>query len=185
MCLTGGATDRAAAVRQADVDRGDEHRAGPRRRTDPHSPAVSGAVGVRGAAGDHPARQAGTLHADGPPAVAALTDPAAVIAHRAGALERAALLLADWLETHRRLLDTEHRMTAVLDELRLTELVTSITGRLPPATFGDQRWTARITQNALNSARSGRRAPTSLLLSVARGSHVSGPGPNQDTDDHQ
>jgi transposase len=59
---------------------------------------------------------------------AALTDPAGVIAHRAGALERVALLLGDWLETHRRLRDTETRMTAVLDELRLTELVTSITG---------------------------------------------------------
>jgi transposase len=59
---------------------------------------------------------------------AALTDRAGVIAHRAGALERVALLLGDWLETHRRLLDTETRMTAVLDELRLTELVTSITG---------------------------------------------------------
>jgi hypothetical protein len=59
---------------------------------------------------------------------AALTDPAAVVTHRAGALERVALLLGDWLETHRRLLDTETRMTAVLDELRLTELVTSITG---------------------------------------------------------
>jgi transposase len=59
---------------------------------------------------------------------AALTDPAGVIAHRAGALERVALLLGDWLETHRRLLDTETRMTAVLDELRLTDLVTSITG---------------------------------------------------------
>ncbi|MET8353448.1 IS110 family transposase [Micromonospora sp. NPDC005206] len=59
---------------------------------------------------------------------AALTDPAGVIAHRAGALERVGLLLGDWLETHRRLLDTETRMTAVLDELRLTELVTSITG---------------------------------------------------------
>jgi len=59
---------------------------------------------------------------------AALTDPAGVIAHRAGALERVALLISDWLETHRRLLDTETRMTTVLDELRLTELVTSITG---------------------------------------------------------
>jgi transposase len=59
---------------------------------------------------------------------AALSDPAGVIAHRAGALERVALLLGDWLETHRRLLDTETRMTAVLDELRLTDLVTSITG---------------------------------------------------------
>jgi transposase len=59
---------------------------------------------------------------------AALSDPAGVIDHRAGALERASLLLADWIETHRRLRDTERRMTAVLDELRMTELVTSITG---------------------------------------------------------
>jgi transposase len=57
---------------------------------------------------------------------AALTDPAGVTAHRAGALERVALILRDWLETHRRLTDTEARMTAILDELRLTELVTSI-----------------------------------------------------------
>jgi transposase len=62
---------------------------------------------------------------------AALTDPAAVITHRPGALERVGLLLGDWLETHRRLLDTETRMTTVLDELRLTELATSITGLSP------------------------------------------------------
>ena len=51
-----------------------------------------------------------------------------VIAHRAGAWERVALLLGDRLETNRRLLDTETRMTAVVDELRLTSLVTSVTG---------------------------------------------------------
>jgi transposase len=59
---------------------------------------------------------------------AALTDPAGVITHRPGALERGALLLGDWVETHRRLLDTETRMTTILDELGLTELATSITG---------------------------------------------------------
>jgi transposase len=59
---------------------------------------------------------------------AALSDPAGVITHRHGALERVGLLLGDWLETHRRLADTETRMTAVLDELRLTGLATSITG---------------------------------------------------------
>jgi transposase len=58
----------------------------------------------------------------------ALTDPAGVIAHRPGALERVALLFSDWRETHRRLVDTETRMLAVLAELQLTELVTSITG---------------------------------------------------------
>jgi transposase len=59
---------------------------------------------------------------------AALTDPAGVASHRPGALERVALLLHDWRETQRRLLDTEHRMTTILDQLRLTELATSITG---------------------------------------------------------
>ena len=59
---------------------------------------------------------------------AALTDPAGVHAHRAGALERVALLLADWTHAHARLADTETRMLAVLDELQLTDLVTSIIG---------------------------------------------------------
>jgi hypothetical protein len=58
----------------------------------------------------------------------ALSDPAGVHTHRRGALERVALLLDDWRESHRRLADTETRMTDVLDELRLTDLVTSITG---------------------------------------------------------
>jgi hypothetical protein len=44
-----------------------------------------------------------------------MTDPAGVITHRPGAMERIALLLDDWRETHRRLLDTETRMTAIPD----------------------------------------------------------------------
>jgi transposase len=59
---------------------------------------------------------------------AALADPAGVIAHRPGALERVALLLEDWDLTQARMSQTEQRMTAVLDELGLTGLVTSITG---------------------------------------------------------
>jgi len=62
---------------------------------------------------------------------AALTDPAGVIAHRRGALERVQLLLEDWQHANRRLADTEARMTAVLDELELTGLVTSIVGLSP------------------------------------------------------
>lgn len=62
---------------------------------------------------------------------AALDHPAGVAAHRAGALERVALLLEDWQHAHARLADTEARMIAVLDELQLTELVTSITGISP------------------------------------------------------
>jgi transposase len=61
----------------------------------------------------------------------ALSDPAGVIAHRIGALERVQLLLEDWQLTKTRLTQTEGRMTAVLDELGLTALVTSITGISP------------------------------------------------------
>jgi len=59
---------------------------------------------------------------------AACASPAGVIALRRGALERAGLLLADWHDTRARLAYTERRMIAVLGELRLTDLVTSITG---------------------------------------------------------
>ena len=58
----------------------------------------------------------------------ALTDPAGVLTHRAGALERAGLTLADWRDTRRRLADVETRMVAVLDDLDLTDLVCSIDG---------------------------------------------------------
>jgi transposase len=61
----------------------------------------------------------------------ALADPAGVIAHRSGALERVQLLAEDWQHTQDRLAETERRMTAVLDELGLTGLVTSITGLSP------------------------------------------------------
>ena len=61
----------------------------------------------------------------------ALSDPAGVIAHRPGALERVHLLLEDWQLTKTRLAEAEQRMTAVLDELGLTALVTSITGLSP------------------------------------------------------
>jgi transposase len=61
----------------------------------------------------------------------ALSDPAGVIAHRPGALERVQLLMEDWQLTKTRLDDTEQRMTAVLDELGLTALATSITGLSP------------------------------------------------------
>ena len=49
-------------------------------------------------------------------------------AQRAGALERAGLALEDWHHTRTRLAHTEARMVAVLDELGLTRLVTSIAG---------------------------------------------------------
>ena len=59
---------------------------------------------------------------------AVLADPAGVIAHRMGALERVQLLLEDWEINAQRLVEAEARMVSVLDELELKELVTSITG---------------------------------------------------------
>ena len=61
-------------------------------------------------------------------AFAALADPAGVSAHRPGALERAHLVLGDWRDIRARLAGTEARMGAVLDELGLAELVTTIAG---------------------------------------------------------
>ncbi|WP_162795221.1 transposase, partial [Nonomuraea lactucae] len=59
---------------------------------------------------------------------AVLTDPTGVTTHRPGALERAHLVLEDYRAVRARLADTAHRMTGVLTELELTELVTSIPG---------------------------------------------------------
>ena len=57
-----------------------------------------------------------------------LADPAGVIAHRRGALERVALVLEDWHVDKQRLGEAERRIVTVLDELELTALVTSIHG---------------------------------------------------------
>jgi transposase len=62
---------------------------------------------------------------------AALADPAGVTVHRPGALERAHLALGDWRDTRARLADTEARMAAILDDLGLTGLVTTIAGLTP------------------------------------------------------
>jgi len=59
---------------------------------------------------------------------AALADTTGVTVQRRGILERVGLVLDDWRDLHRRIADTEARMVAVLDELTLTELVTSIQG---------------------------------------------------------
>lgn len=59
---------------------------------------------------------------------AALADTTGVTVQRRGILERVGLVLDDWRDLHRRIDDTETRMVAVLDELGLTELVTSIHG---------------------------------------------------------
>ncbi len=58
----------------------------------------------------------------------ATADPSGVAAHRPGALERAGLAMSDWHETRQRLAGIQARMVAVLDDLGLTELVTTIAG---------------------------------------------------------
>jgi len=57
---------------------------------------------------------------------AALAGPAGVAAHRPGALERAQLAPVGWRDTRARLADAGTRMGAVLDELGLAELITTI-----------------------------------------------------------
>jgi transposase len=59
---------------------------------------------------------------------AALSDPTGVTAHRPGALERVSWVLVDWGTDQQRLAEAENRMVAVLDELGLTALATSIPG---------------------------------------------------------
>jgi transposase len=59
---------------------------------------------------------------------AALTATTGVTVQRRGILERVGLVLDDWRDLHRRIDDTEARMVAVLDELNLISLVTSIDG---------------------------------------------------------
>jgi transposase len=61
----------------------------------------------------------------------ALTDEAGVITHRPAAFERIAWVIQDWDHAKIKLVDTETRMVAVLDDLGLTELVTSIDGLSP------------------------------------------------------
>ena len=58
----------------------------------------------------------------------ALTDPAGVTAQRPGALQRAKWVVADWHTTTIRLAEVQTRMLEILDELQLTELVSSIPG---------------------------------------------------------
>jgi hypothetical protein len=59
---------------------------------------------------------------------AALNDQAGVLAQRPGALQRATWVLSDWRAAKTRRAEVESRMVAILDELGLTELVTSIPG---------------------------------------------------------
>ena len=59
---------------------------------------------------------------------AALTDPAGVTAQRHGALERAGWVLTDWRRIKAHIAEVDARMVEILDELEITEYVTSIPG---------------------------------------------------------
>jgi len=59
---------------------------------------------------------------------AAAADPSGVAVHRPGGLERAGLALGDWHDTRTRLAQAGARMVAVLDDLGLTEPVTTVAG---------------------------------------------------------
>jgi transposase len=58
----------------------------------------------------------------------ALTDPAGVLAQRPGALQRAGWVLADWRAVKARLAEVEAAMVTILDDLALTEVVSTIPG---------------------------------------------------------
>jgi transposase len=58
----------------------------------------------------------------------ALDDDTGVPTQRHGVLERTALVLADWHHTRDAIAEVETRMVAILDELELTDLLTSIDG---------------------------------------------------------
>lgn len=104
----------------------------------------------------------------------ALSDPAGVIAHRAGALERVQLLLENWHLTRTRLTQAEQRMTAVLDELGLTALVTSITGLSPVsaaailAETGDPRRFATARALAGHAGLARREKPSGAFTGRTR-----------------
>lgn len=59
---------------------------------------------------------------------AALDDEAGVLAHRRGALERVGFVLDDFFHTRRRRVDVEERMTAVLEDLGVKDLASSVPG---------------------------------------------------------
>jgi hypothetical protein len=107
---------------------------------------------------------------------AALDDVTGVLAHRRGAFERISMLLDDWHDTRARLSDTQARMLAVLDELELTQLVTSITGlcALGAATILAQTGDLNRFATAGRWSSPGRRDPSGR---AGQRADRRGPGP--------
>jgi transposase len=91
---------------------------------------------------------------------AALADGDSVLAHRPGALERAWLAMAGWHDTLDRLAAVEARMTALLDDLGLTGLVTSIAGLT---------WSGSGSGRRRPGWRAGRPRPPAMPPAAARG----------------
>ena len=60
-----------------------------------------------------------------------LDDVVGMVSHRHGAFERAGFVMDDWRSAQTRLAEVQARMVAILDELALTELVSSIPGLSP------------------------------------------------------
>lgn len=83
---------------------------------------------------------------------AVLSDDTGLVAHRTAALERVAMVLEDWHVDQQRLAATDDKMTAVLDELGLTALATSIHGISPVGAAAILAETGDLTRFATGRA---------------------------------
>jgi transposase len=111
----------------------------------------------------------------------ALADRGGVLAQRPGAIERLGLLLDDWRELRRAVEETEKRMLAVLDELGLTGLASSIDG--VTACPRRRSWQSPATRAASapaapwSSTPGSTRPGTPRPRSAGRPGHRGGAGP--------
>jgi transposase len=101
-----------------------------------------------------------------------------VAAHRRGALERSELLVEDWLVARQRSTDVEARMVAVLDDLDLTELVTSIPSLSPVSAAAILAETGDLTRFRTHEpqVKHAGLAPREQTSGVRRPPRISGRG---------
>ena len=104
-----------------------------------------------------PAAAGKSLPADHPPLFAASSNPAGALTHGPAAFERIAWVIKDWDHAKTSLVDTETRRAAVLDELELTELATSIDGLSPVGRRGVPGRDRRLDRST--SARAAASTP--------------------------
>ena len=107
---------------------------------------------------------------------AALSDTGGVLAHRCGAFERIGWVIEDWDDARAKLAAIEARMVAVLDELELTELVTTIDGPVPGRGRGHPRRDRRPDPLHLRPRRGQTRRSGPAGTNVG---HLHRPGPPQ------